>query len=77
MLIQTSPSLGFCKYIIFTDDNVKYFKFEKGMPMQKNKLEGAENELGKVVWDKIIQNHKCQTKEEAVEKSNIIGASGL
>lgn len=47
------------------------------MPMQKNKLEGAENELGKIVRGKIIQNHKCQTKEEAVEKSNIIGASGL
>ena len=47
------------------------------MSMQKNKLEGAENELGKIVWGKIIQNHKCQIKEEAVEKSNIIGASGL
>ena len=32
--------------------------------MQKNKLEGAENELGKVVWGRIIQNHKCQRKKQ-------------
>lgn len=45
--------------------------------MQKNKLEGAENELGKVVWGKIIQNHECQKKEEAVLMDNIFAASGL
>lgn len=30
--------------------------------MQKDKLKGVENELGKVVWGKIIQNHECQRK---------------